>query len=59
MNYQEEKNKIEEKFNKVKKELDETNAKARGLAEELVRIQGEHRFVVALENKEKSNEHKK
>jgi len=52
MNYKQQKQEVEKKFNQVKNQLDAVKNQARQLNEELLRLQGEHRFIAALEEKE-------
>jgi len=53
MDYLKEKKEIEKKFNQVKSQLEQTNAQAKGLADELNRLQGEFRVIERME-REKS-----
>jgi len=47
--YDEKKKKIEQKFNQVKSQLDQVNQQAKGLSEEILRLQGEHRAIEEIE----------
>jgi len=49
MDYLKEKKEIEKKFNQVKSQLEQTNAQAKGLADELNRLQGEFRIIEKME----------
>jgi len=51
MNYKQQKEEVEKKFNQIKTQLDAVNNQARQLNEELLRLQGEHRFITAEELK--------
>ena len=50
--YSEKKKKIEEKFNQVKGQLDQANQQVKGLTEEMLRLQGEHRAIEEMEKEE-------
>lgn len=52
MDYKKEKEKIEKKFDQVKNQFEQANNQARQLGEELMKLQGEYRLIVALENEE-------
>lgn len=58
MNYEKEKKEIEQKFNQVKAQLEQSNQQSRQFAEELQRLQGEHRMIVKLEQEDKKEEKK-
>ncbi|MDF1498818.1 MAG: hypothetical protein P1P85_05730 [Patescibacteria group bacterium] len=58
MDYIKKKKEIEEKFNATKTQLEQVNLQAKGLSEELARLQGEHRLLESLE-KENSETPKK
>ena len=51
MDYKQQKQEVEKKFNQIKNQLDAANLQARQFQEELLRLQGEHRFITAEELK--------